>query len=89
MTATCEFSRFDCPEGVSAGEHLILQPRGGAIALFTTVRLVFSIPNFKLNESFYSVLESSINDNKTTIGDLFKTTKVFNNGGVNIETSPY
>ena len=83
MTATCEFSRFDSPEGVSAGEHLILQPRGGAIALFTTVRLVFSIPNFKLNESFYSVLESSINNNKTTIGDLFKTTKVFNNGGVN------
>lgn len=83
MTATCEFSRFDCPGGVSAGEHLILKPRGGAIALFTTVRLVFSIPNFKLNESFYSVLESSINDNKTTIGDLFKTTKVFNNGGVN------
>lgn len=83
MTATCEFSRFDSPEGVSAGEHLILQPKGGAIALFTTVRLVFSIPNFKLNESFYSVLESSINNNKTTIGDLFKTTKVFNSGGVN------
>ncbi len=83
MTATCEFSRFDNPGRVSAGEHLILQARGGAIALFTTVRLVFSIPNFKLNKSFYSVLENSINDNKTTIGDLFKTTKVFNNGGVN------
>ena len=83
MTATCEFSRFDSPEGVSAGEYLIIKPRGGAIALFTTVRLVFSIPNFKLNESFYTVLESSINNNKTTIGDLFKNTKVYNNGGVN------
>ena len=83
MTATCEFSRFDSPEGVSAGEHLILQPQGGAIALFTTVRLVFSIPNFKLNETFYSVLESSINKNKTAIGDIFKETKVMNNGGLN------
>lgn len=83
MTATCEFSRFDSPEGVSAGEHLILQPQGGAIALFTTVRLVFSIPNFKLNETFYSVLKASIKKNKTAIGDIFKETKVLNNGGLN------
>ena len=83
VTATCEFSRFDSPEEVSAGEHLILQHQGGAIALFTTVRLVFSIPNFNLNETFYSVLESSIKKNKTAIGDIFKNTKVTNNGGLN------
>ena len=83
MTATCEFSRFDCPNQVSAGEHLILQPQGGAIALFTTVRLVFSRPNLYLNEAFYSVLESSIKNNKTVIGDIFKNTKVTNNGGKN------
>ncbi len=83
VTATCEFSRFDCPDGVSSGEHLVLQPQGGAIALFTTVRLVFSIPNFKLNETFYSVLESSIKNNKLAIGDIFKDTKVLNNGGLN------
>jgi hypothetical protein len=83
MTATCEFSRFDNPENVSAGELLLLQPRGGAIALFTTVRLVFSIPNFKLNETFYKVLESSIKHSQITIGDLFRKTKVQNNGGTN------
>ena len=83
MTATCEFSRFDSPEKTSAGERLIFQPQGGAIGLFTTVRLVFSIPNFKLNESFYNVLESSIKKSKTRIGDIFKNTKVINNGGLN------
>ncbi len=83
MTATCEFSRFDNPENVSAGERLLLQPEGGAIALFTTVRLVFSIPNFRLNETFYKVLDASIKDGKITIGDLFRKTKVENNGGVN------
>ena len=83
MTATCEFSRFDNPELVSAGEHLILKPQGGAIALFTTVRLVFSIPNFKLNETFYEILKASINDQNLTIGDIFKRTKVVSNGGVN------
>lgn len=83
MTATCEFSRFDSPEGVSAGEYLILKPQGGAIALFTTVRLVFSIPNFKLNETFYKTLKESVNSQNVTIGDIFKNTKVINNGGTN------
>ena len=83
MTATCEFSRFDNPENVSAGESLLLQPKGGAIGLFTTVRLVFSIPNFKLNETFYKVLTSSIKNSQITIGDIFRKTKVQNNGGTN------
>lgn len=83
MTATCEFSRFDAPEHLSAGELLVLKPDGGAIALFTTVRLVFSAPNFRLNETFYKVLQQSIKDNKLALGDLFKTTKVVNDGGNN------
>jgi hypothetical protein len=34
MTATCDFSRFDNPSRVSAGEWLFLNPGGGAIACF-------------------------------------------------------
>lgn len=83
MTATCEFSRFDDPNHISAGEHLILQKAGGAIALFTTVRLVFSIPNFKLNKTFYSILNESITNQNTKLGDVFRLTKVKNNGGTN------
>lgn len=41
LTATCEFSRYDDPERVAAGEYVFLNPNGGAIALMTTVRLVF------------------------------------------------
>ena len=48
FTATCEFSRFDDPERTSAGEYVFLNPNGGGIALFTTVRLVFASPNFSL-----------------------------------------
>lgn len=83
MTATCEFSRFDNPEHTSAGEYLLLQPQGGAIALFTTVRLVFSIPNFRLNQTFYTVLKESISQEEIRLGDIFKGTKVRNNGGTN------
>lgn len=83
MTATCEFSRFDNPVHKSAGEYLILQKQGGAIALFTTVRLVFSLPNFKLNKTFYKILKESINNSETRLGDVFRLTKVINNGGTN------
>ena len=83
MTATCEFSRFDDPNHTSAGEYLILQKEGGAIALFTTVRLVFSIPNFKLNKTFYSILNQSITNKNIKLGDVFRLTKVKNNGGTN------
>jgi hypothetical protein len=83
MTATCEFSRFDDPNHTSAGEYLILQKEGGAIALFTTVRLVFSIPNFKLNKTFYSILQESISNQNVKLGDVFRLTKVRNNGGTN------
>ena len=41
MTATCKFSYFDNPDQVSAGEELLLNPNGGAIALFSTTRLVY------------------------------------------------
>lgn len=49
ITATCEFSRFDDPERVAAGELTLLNPNGGSAALFTTVRLVNSGSNFALN----------------------------------------
>ena len=83
MTATCEFSRFDDPKQTSAGENLFLQNKGGAIALFTTTRLVFSIPNFRLNRSFYEVLAEKKQDEVIRLGDVFKETKVKNNGGNN------
>ncbi|MFT6715538.1 MAG: hypothetical protein ACJA0Q_000165 [Saprospiraceae bacterium] len=83
MTATCEFSRFDDPARKSAGEYMFLQKDGGAIALFTTVRLVFSIPNFNLNKNFYNVLIEEQNNETIRIGDLFRKTKIKNNAGTN------
>ena len=41
VTATCEFSRFDNPAEVSAGEQIFLTPNGGGIGLLTTTRVVF------------------------------------------------
>jgi hypothetical protein len=41
VSATCEFTRFDDPERVSAGEWVFLNPAGGAIAMLTTTRSVY------------------------------------------------
>ncbi|MFM8962517.1 MAG: type IX secretion system sortase PorU [Sphingomonadales bacterium] len=41
VSATCEFTRFDDPERVSAGEWAFLNPTGGAIAMLTTTRSVY------------------------------------------------
>lgn len=75
ITATCEFSRFDNPGFVSAGERLLLNPNGGAIALMTTTRLAFAHANFAVNKRVYEVM---FEDNKQQIrrlGDIFRMSK--------------
>jgi hypothetical protein len=42
VTATCDFSKYDDPENKTAGEYLLTNPNGGAIAMVTTVRLVYA-----------------------------------------------
>ncbi|MGC9342215.1 MAG: type IX secretion system sortase PorU [Bacteroidales bacterium] len=83
MTATCEFSRFDKPDIVSAGELVILSPESGGIALFTTTRLVYSAPNHVLNRKFYEIVFEKDEDGRNyCLGDIMKYSK--NNGGFGI-----
>ncbi len=42
ITATCSFGRWDLDQKQSGAEALLLNPRGGGIAAFTTVRLVYT-----------------------------------------------
>ncbi|MBI2269426.1 MAG: type IX secretion system sortase PorU [Bacteroidetes bacterium] len=84
VTATCEFSRFDNPALTSAGEIVLLNPKGGGIGLLTTVRLVYSSPNFTLNMNFYAHAFDTLPDGqKARIGDLFRLTKVASGPNVN------
>ena len=83
MTATCKFAAFDDPEKVSAGEYLLLNNNGGAIALLTTTRLVYSVPNYNLNKNFINVLYEKQNGDYPRLGDLYKQTKVLSGSGSN------
>lgn len=77
VTATCEFSRFDDPGRTSAGEMVLLNPVGGGIALFTTVRLVNSGANLALNTAFYKRvgLDSASLRQPKTMGEIMRLTK--------------
>lgn len=48
ITATCDFGGFDAPT-TSAGEEILLHPTSGGVALLSTTRVVWDIPNQLLN----------------------------------------
>ncbi len=75
VTATCSFSKYDDPAIVSAGEHCLLNPNGGAIALITTVRLVYSGDNATLNSSFLKKLYEFYESERPPIGKVLMETK--------------
>lgn len=84
MTATCEFSRFDDPTRLSAGEMVFLKPEGGAIALFTTTRLAFASHNLELNRSFYDTAFVYNEGTYPRLGDIIAHAKNDNNNIVTI-----
>lgn len=75
ITATCEFSRFDNPAFVSAGEQLLLNPNGGSIAIMTTTRLAFAHSNFAINRRIYSSMFSEGKSEIRRLGDIIRLSK--------------
>lgn len=76
VSATCEFTKYDDPDRVSAGEWVSLNPTGGAIALMTTSRSVFFGVNSNTVEAFYNNVFTRSDDFKPlTFGDILLRTK--------------
>ena len=75
ITATCSFTGFDDASITSAGEHSILNPIGGAVALFTTVRSVYASQNFRLTSAVYDNLFQQENGQFRTIGEILRISK--------------
>lgn len=75
VTATCELARFDDPEFKSAGELIVLNQNGGAIAMLTTTRIVFSGSNQQLNRAFFDVALEDANIENLSLGMITMTTK--------------
>jgi len=76
IVASCEFGPFDDPHHISAGEHVVLNPLGGGVALFTTTRLAYASYNFKLNQKFHEIAFSrKQNGRHFNLGEIIKYAK--------------
>ncbi len=75
-TATCEFSKFDNPELVSAGEQMLLRDNGGAIAMLTTTRPTYATNTVKMSKALAPLLASYDDDGKPyRFGDMVRQAK--------------
>jgi hypothetical protein len=93
ITATCEFSRFDDIDmnittreiagKTSAGEMVLLNNKGGGIALMSTTRIVYSAPNYLLNRNILNAaFLRDTSGNSMCLGDIIRIAK--NNSGTGI-----
>ncbi len=74
ITVTCEFSRFDNPNRVTAGEFTFANSNGGAIAMITTTREIF----ISVGQSFNRVLVKKLfafNNEDLTIAQALMESK--------------
>lgn len=74
-TATCEFSKFDNPNVVSGGELMMVNPRGGAIAMLTTLRPTYGPNNLRLSMSLHEHLYDRMDDGYLRFGDIYRIVK--------------
>ncbi len=75
VTATCEFSRYDDAERISAGEQVFLNPKGAGIALFTTTRTISANDAKSLSETFYRYAIPETAGDILTFGEIMKGLK--------------
>jgi hypothetical protein len=76
VSATCEFTKYDDPDRVSAGEWAALNPKGAAIALMTTTRSVYFNVNSDTGFRFYEqVFKRDADSLPAYFGDIMMNTK--------------
>ncbi len=76
ITITCEFTRYDDPKRVSAGEWGHLNPSGGFIALFSTQRVVYANPaTLGLTRQIIDTIFTRFQGQTITMGDVVRIVK--------------
>ena len=74
VSASCDFAFFDNPDFQSMAEELINAEKRGAIAVLSSTRLAYAVPNAAFNKAFFRCLFK--NDNRTPrIGDAIRYSK--------------
>ena len=77
ITITCDFSRFDNPNRITAGELFFKSKTGGAASMITTTREVFISTGQRFNEELIRILLAFNNEDYTIAEALMKTKNGF------------
>jgi hypothetical protein len=75
ITITCEFSRFDNPSRPTAGEYTYWNPKGGAIAMITTIREISQFNGENFNDRLNATLLSYDSNQYTSIAEALRIAK--------------
>ncbi|MCI0708260.1 MAG: type IX secretion system sortase PorU [Ignavibacteriae bacterium] len=76
VASTCDYARWDLPSDRSAGEKIVADMSGGAIAVVTAIRSVYSDNNSLFNNTLFSYLFAKDSLSRPPrIGDAMKATK--------------
>ena len=79
ITITCEFSRFDNPTRISAGEFVFWNTTGGAASMITTTRDVYIFVGQEFNKRLMATLLEFNNEDLTIAESLVKTKNNYSN----------
>ncbi|ARV15098.1 type IX secretion system sortase PorU [Polaribacter sp. SA4-12] len=79
ITVTCDFSRFDNPSRITAGELTLWNASGGAASMITTTREVFISVGQRFNQELIRILLEFNNEDLTIAESLMKTKNEFTN----------
>ena len=79
ITVTCDFSRFDNPNRITAGELTLKSKTGGAANMITTTREVFISVGQRFNEELIRILLAFNNENLTISETLMAAKNQFSN----------
>jgi hypothetical protein len=75
VTVTCEFTKFDNPQRLTAGEFTYWNKEGGAIGLITTTRQIFVTVGVVINEELDAYLFNFGSNNYPTMAEALRLTK--------------
>lgn len=70
VTVTCEFSRFDNPSRLTAGEFLLWNDKGGASSLISTTREIYISVGQAINQNLVKLLLEFNNENNSIAENL-------------------
>ena len=72
ITVTCDFSRFDNPSRITAGELTLWNKTGGAASMITTTREVFISVGQRFNERLIAILLAFDDEDMSISASLMK-----------------